>query len=91
MLLDLHRFEISQIPRRFANFVREMVQFLDLRLREQQAAVFLGKFASARLRLAGQQALLVAVTEHVFDDRLDVLDLRTAFDVVVALASRRDG
>jgi hypothetical protein len=62
-----------------------MVQLLNLRLREQQAAVLLGQAAPARFRLAGQHALLVAVTEHVFDDRLHVLDLRAAFDIVVAL------
>ena len=67
---DLHRFEFSQIPRRFADFLGEMIQFLDLRLGEQQAAVLLGKLAVPRLRLAGQQALLVAVTENVGDDRL---------------------
>ena len=51
MFSDLHRFEFSQIPSHFADFVREMIQFLDLRLREQQAAVLLGKFAVPRLRL----------------------------------------
>src|ERR1700728_2479137 len=46
--------------------------------------MLLGQCAPARFRLAGQQAFFVAMTKHVFDDRLHVLDLRTAFDVIVA-------
>jgi len=38
-VLHLHGFEFSQIPRRFANLVNEMIQLLDLRFREQQAIV----------------------------------------------------
>ena len=62
-----------------------MVELVKLGFGEQQAAVFLGKLAVPRLRLAGQEAFLVAVAENLGDDRLDVLRLRAALGVIVAL------
>jgi hypothetical protein len=52
--------------------VREVVEFFDLGLLEQQTVVLLGMFAPVRFRLTGEHAAFVAVTEHVFDNRFDV-------------------
>ena len=81
----MHGLEISQIPHGFADFVREVVEFLDLGLFEQQAIVLLGMFTPVRFRLAGQHALFVAVAEHVFDDRFDVALLVATAGIIVAL------
>src|SRR5690348_2751997 len=85
MKSNRHRFEFSRVPRSFADFLRQMAKFVEFGPGEQQATVFLGQLAIPRLRLAGQQTLLVTMAENVGDDGLDVLRLRAAFGVIVAL------
>src|SRR5579862_614836 len=84
MKSNRRRLEFSRVPRSFADFLRQMAKFLEFGLGEQQATVFPGQLAVPRLRLAGQQTLLVTVAEDVGDDCLDVLRLRAALGVIVA-------
>src|ERR1039458_3306638 len=63
--LNAHALKLLDLPRFLAALCRNLIESIHLGFGEKQAAVFLRQLRRVRLRLAGEHALLVTVTEEI--------------------------